>query len=164
MKSTKSLLAALVLTGAVFGGAVSTAFAANEVNTTPGYTSDGTPLALHGYDPVAFFTVGKPTVGNAKFVASHNGASYYFSSQENLDKFKAEPAKYEPQYGGYCAYGVSVGKKFDGNPDFWKIINGKLYLNLNADVQKKFDADTDGSLKKAEGLWPKIQSKAPGDL
>jgi len=160
----KTFVALVALSSAIFSASLSPSFAANEVNTSPGFTADGTPLALHGYDPVAFFTVGKPTVGNAKFFTSYKGASYYFASQENLDKFKADPVKFVPQYGGYCAFGVSVGKKFDGNPDFWKIIDGKLYLNLNADVQKKFDADTAGSLKNAEGNWPKIQSKAPADL
>lgn len=164
MIAKKSLVAVVMLCSAISGASLSPSFAANEVNTSPGFTSDGVPLALHGYDPVAFFTVGKPTAGDTKFVASHKGASYYFASQENLDKFKADPAKYEPQYGGFCAFGVSVSKKFDGNPEFWSIIDGKLYLNLNADVQKKFAADTAGALKKAEGNWPKIQSKAPAEL
>lgn len=164
MTPRKMLLATLVLSSAMFSAASAPAFAVNEINTAPGFSTDGTPLALHGFDPVAFFTAGKPTVGDAQFVASHNGASYYFASKENLEKFKADPAKYEPQYGGFCAYGVSVGKKFDGNPNFWTINNGKLYLNLNADIQKKFGADVSGSIKNAEGNWPKIQSKAPADL
>lgn len=164
MISRKTLIATLALSSAMVGAALSPADAVNEVNAAPGFSTAGTPLALHGFDPVAFFTVGKPTAGDAKFSATHNGASYYFASQENLDKFKAEPAKYEPQYGGYCAYGVSVGKKFDGNPIFWTIDNGKLYLNLNDDIQKKFSADVAGALKNANAQWPKIQSKAPADL
>lgn len=164
MKSAKILLNTLALSSALLGAGLSPAFAVNEVNTTPGLTTVGAPLGLHGYDPVAYFKGGKPVPGNAKFAAAGNGVAYYFANQANADAFKANPAKYEPQYGGYCAFGVSVGKKFDGNPHYWKIVDGKLYLNLNADVAAKFDADVPGALSKAEGNWPKIQDKAPGDL
>ncbi len=163
MKPTRTLLAAVALSGALFG-ATAPAFAVNEINTSPGLTTAGAPLAVHGYDPVAYFTEGKPVLGSSKLVATANGASYYFASQANLDLFKAAPAKYTPQYGGYCAFGVSVAKKFDGDPTVWKIVNGKLYLNLNADVAEKFNADVPGALKNAEGNWPKIQDKAPSAL
>jgi YHS domain-containing protein len=164
MKTHKTLLATLALSSALFGAALSPAYAVNEVNTAPGLTTAGAPLALHGFDPVAYFTEGKPAVGNSKFVGTHAGAAYYFASQANLDLFKANPAKYAPQYGGYCAYGVSVGKKFDGAPQYWKIVEGKLYVNLNADIAEKFNADVPGALKNAEGKWPAIQDKAPGAL
>jgi len=164
MKTSKTLLAALALSSALFGAAASPAFAVNELNTSSGLTTAGAPLALHGFDPVAYFTEGKPVLGNSKLAAAANGASYYFSSQANLDMFKANPAKYAPQYGGYCAFGVSVAKKFDGDPNQWKIVDGKLYLNLNADIAEKFNADVPGNLKKAEGNWPKIQDKAPAAL
>ena len=164
MNTTKTLLAALALSSAVFGAAVSPAFAVNELNTLPGLTTAGAPLALHGYDPVAYFTDAKPTLGNSKLVVANNGASYYFANQANLDMFKANPGKFEPQYGGYCAFGVSIGKKFDGDPNQWKIVDGKLYVNLNADIAEKFNADVPGALKKAEGNWPTIQDKAPTAL
>jgi YHS domain-containing protein len=164
MNTTKTLLAALALSSAVFGAAVSPAFAVNELNTSPGLTTAGAPLALHGYDPVAYFTDAKPTLGNSKLVVANKGASYYFANQANLDMFKANPGKFEPQFGGYCAFGVSIGKKFDGDPNQWKIVDGKLYVNLNADIAEKFNADVPGALKKAEGNWPTIQDKAPTAL
>lgn len=164
MSYARTLLASLALSGALLGGALSPAFAVAEVNTSPGLTKAGAPLALHGFDPVAYFIVGKPTQGDARLFASHGGASYYFASQANLDAFKADPAKFVPQYGGYCAFGVSVGKKFDGNPQHWRIENGKLYLNINADVATTFNKDVAGHVAKAEQRWPAIQSKAPGDL
>ncbi len=164
MITRKSLIASLALSGLLAGGALTPAYAVAEVNTVPGLTTAGAPLALHGFDPVAYFTAGKPVQGDAKLVASHKGAAYYFASQKNLDTFKADPAKYAPQFGGYCAYGVSVGKKFDGNPNFWKVAGGKLYLNLNADIANTFDKDVKGAVTKAEAQWPKIESKSPADL
>jgi hypothetical protein len=81
-----------------------------------------------------------------------------------FEMFKVNPAKYAPQYGGYCAYGVSVSKKFDGAPQFWKIVEGKLHVNLSAEIAEKFKADVPGALTKADGNWPKIQGKAPSAL
>jgi YHS domain-containing protein len=141
-----------------------TSFGANEVNTTSGYTAAGAPLALHGFDPVSYFSASTPTAGDARFTAVHDGAAYYFARQENLDLFKANPAKYAPAYGGFCAFGVSVGKKFDGDPRYWKIVDGKLYLNLNEEIAQKFNADPAGSIAKAEKNWPSIYSTAVGDL
>lgn len=155
------LLAAL---SAIYSGALAPAFAADEINTSPGLTKAGAPLALHGFDPVAFFTKGKPVEGKAKYEAQHNGASYYFESEGNLAAFKADPAKYAPAYGGFCAYGVSVGKKFDGNPNFWKIVDGKLYLNLDAEIAGLFAKDVPGAIDKANGYWPDIEHKAAADL
>ena len=85
--------------------------------------------AIRGYDPVAYFTEGKPVQGNEKLVYEWNNANWYFSSQQNLDLFKANPEKYAPQYGGYCAYGLSNGYKAPTDADAWTIDNGKLYLN-----------------------------------
>jgi YHS domain-containing protein len=160
----KKYVAALALSSAVLMAGGPSAFAINEVNTAPGLTTAGAPLALHGFDPVAYFTVGKPVQGSAKHISTHNGAAYYFASKANLDAFKADPAKYAPHYGGYCAYGVSVGKKFDGDPRFWKIVGGKLYLNLNADIAEKFNASPKESIAQADSNWPEIQDKAPASL
>ena len=144
------------------------ALAGPEVNTATGAVLvGGKPapgLAVHGYDVVAYFKEGKPVQGDAKFALTHKEATYRFSSQENLDTFKANPAKYEPAYGGFCAYGVSVGAKFDGDPRYWKIVDGKLYLNVNKDVQKKWLEDVPGNNKKADINWPQIKGKAPKSL
>lgn len=162
--SLKSLIpAALALAGALFA-TVLPAAAAHEVNTVPGLTAAGAPLALHGYDPVAYFTSGRPEHGKAEYTAKHDGAAYYFASETNREAFQANPEKYVPQYGGYCAYGVSVAKKFDGDPRFWKIVGGKLYLNLNAEIAQAFEADIKGAIKKADGHWPDIKSKPPAAL
>ncbi len=160
----KAFVTTLALSSTLLAGGPQSAFAVNEVNTAPGLTTAGAPLALHGFDPVAYFTAGKPVQGNASYVSTHNGAAYYFTSKENLATFEASPAKYAPHYGGYCAYGVSVGKKFDGDPRFWKIVGGKLYLNLNAEIARKFNADTKGAIAKADANWRTIEDKAPGAL
>ncbi len=160
----KKLVAAALLVSALALPLTTPALAVNEVNTVPGLTTTGAPLALHGYDPVAFFANGKPTLGDAKYAAAHDGAAYYFASEANLAAFEADPARYLPQYGGYCAYGVSVGKKFDGDPRFWKIVDSKLYVNLNADIAAKFNEDVAGAIKEANVNWRTIETKAPAEL
>jgi YHS domain-containing protein len=88
--------------------------------------SPGPGLAVHGHDVVAYFADGTPTAGSDEFAHVYDGATYRFASRANLDAFKADPAKYAPAYGGFCAYGVAVGKKFDGDPRFWKMVDGRL--------------------------------------
>lgn len=143
-------------------------FAGPEVNTAPGAVLvSGKPapgLAAHGFDVIAYFVQGEPVQGNAKYSLVHNGATYRFASQAHLDAFKANPAKYEPAFGGYCAYGVSVGAKFDGDPRFWKIVDGKLYLNLDAGVQKAWLKDVPGAIRKAEANWPELKDKSPSEI
>jgi YHS domain-containing protein len=162
---TRKLLAVAALGLSLLGTAIApgAAFAVDEQNVSKGGTLAGAGLAAHGYDVVSFFS-GQPVVGNDKFALAHNGAAYRFASQANLDTFKAAPAKYEPAFGGYCAYGAALGKKFDGDPRFWKVVDGKLYLNLNADIQAKWSEDVSGNLKKAEENWTKIKSTAVDKL
>ncbi len=141
------------------------AHAAGRINVSSGLTLTGSaPLAIHGYDPVAFFTEGKAIVGQAAHSAAHDGAAFYFASEKNQKAFEANPSRYLPQYGGFCAFGVSVGAKFDGDPRLFAVVKDKLYFNLNPDIQAKWKADIEGNIKKAEGNWPKIQDKAPGEL
>lgn len=139
-------------------------FAADEVNVSRGATLAGPGLAVHGYDVVSYFTKGGPALGSDKFAIAVDGATYRFDSQANLDAFKANPSKYEPAYGGYCAYGAALGKKFDGDPRLWKIVDGRLYLNLNSDIQKEWGKDQSGNITKADGNWLKIQSLPVGKL
>ena len=162
MTISKHIAAALVST-ALLGAAIP-AQAADEINVVPGLSIAGAPLALHGYDPVAYFTQGKPVRGTDKLVHVHEGAAYRFSSQAHLDSFKKNPDRYVPQYGGFCAFGVSVGKKFDGDPQLWKIEDGKLYLNLNQEIYETFLEDVDGNIEKADGNWPEIEHVAALDL
>jgi YHS domain-containing protein len=144
--------------------AAAPALAADEMNASAGLTAEGSPLALHGYDPVAYFTEGAPRPGRADLARAHDGVTYYFSSEKNRAAFAKNPTRYAPVYGGFCAYGVSVGKKFDGNPYFWKISGDRLYLNLNADIAAKFGKDVPGNIAKADQQWREIQHVAVGDL
>jgi YHS domain-containing protein len=130
----------------------SLSFAANiEVN------ANGNDLALKGYDPVSYFTKGAPTKGSNKFTAAYNGAIYQFSSNVNRDLFQSEPSKYAPQYGGFCAFGVTMNRKFDTDPTAWHISGDKLYLNLNKGVQKKWRTDMPGYIETAQGNWDGIK-------
>lgn len=159
-------LTAMALAG-ILGGTIP-ALAGPEVNTSTGIVlADGKPaagLAVRGHDVVAYFTESKPVRGNSKFAVIHKEATYRFASQANLDAFKANPAKFEPAYGGYCAYGVAVGAKFDGDPNNWKIVDGKLYLNLDDGIQETWLKDVPGNIKKAEANWPGIKGKAPSEI
>jgi YHS domain-containing protein len=108
---------------------------------------------------VAFFTEGKPTHGDASITATHNGASYMFASKRNRTLFEKDPEKYAPQYGGFCAYGVSVGALFPVDINTWQIVDGKLYLNLNPMIQNLFNQDLEGHLAEAEKKWPGLMQK-----
>lgn len=132
--------------------------------STANVNTDEQGIALHGYDAVAYFTTGKPTQGNPAFKAGYVGATYYFASAENQKKFKANPAAYAPQYGGFCAMGVALEKKLDGDPTVWKIVDGKLYLNVNKDVSVAWNRDIPGNLAKANVNWPTIEGKTPTEL
>lgn len=135
-------------------------FAADENNTVPGLTAAGAALGMHGFDPVAFINVNNRIEGSAKYTGVHDGVAYYFDSQENLDSFKKSPKNFIPQNGGFCTFGVSVGKKFDGNPRFASIEGGKLYLFLNEAIYKEFKKDKKGTIKKAAKNWKKIKHLA----
>ncbi|MFC3093936.1 hypothetical protein DRW07_10675 [Alteromonas sediminis] len=114
-------------------------------------------VAIHGYDPVAYFTQNSAVEGKAMYTATHEGAIYRFSSAENRDMFKANTEKYAPQFGGYCAMGVALNKKLDVDPDAFYIKDNKLYLNLNKAVQKKWMEDVPGNLKTAYRVWDGIE-------
>lgn len=119
-----------------------------------GYLSN---KAVSGYDTVAYFTEGKPVKGDSKYKTKYQGANWYFSSQANLDMFVAEPEKYAPQYGGYCAWAISVNNAFaSSDPKQWAIVDGKLYLNYNQDVKNKWDADRTLHISQADKNWPAL--------
>ncbi len=129
-----------------------------EVNT------DVTGLVIRGYDPVAFFSEGRAVPGNSEYAAEYDGGTYLFSTSANRDIFRANPEKYAPQYGGYCAYGVAVGKKFDIDAASWRIVNEKLYFNLNPMILEKWSRDANAYILKSEDNWPQIRSKEPSEL
>lgn len=120
---------------------------------------DNAGVAIQGYDPVAFFTDQKPVKGNPEIPARHNGATYYFASKEHRDLFKADPAKYEPVFGGYCAFGVSKGKLVEIDVNAFQIVNDRLILQYSKRVRDNFNKDTQGNLKKAESNWPGLVEK-----
>jgi YHS domain-containing protein len=120
------------------------------------YTGLLSSLAVGGYDAVAYFKVGRPVPGKAEFATEYKGATWRFSTRENLEAFKASPAAYAPQYGGYCAWAVSQNYTASGDPQYWKIVNGKLYLNYDASVQAKWEKDIPGFIVKADKNWPGV--------
>jgi YHS domain-containing protein len=122
----------------------------------PVYTGFLSSLAVNGHDPVAYFTEGKPVEGSSAFESEYKGATWRFASAANKAAFDAEPAKYAPQYGGYCAWAVSQGYTAKGDPATWRIVDGKLYLNYNAEVQRTWEKDIPGNIGKADGNWPKV--------
>ena len=116
--------------------------------------------AIKGYDPVAYFSEGKPMKGDARFAHEWQGAKWLFASAEHRDAFKAAPEKYTPQFGGYCAWAVSRNYTANSDPEkAWKIVNGKLYLNYSRDVQQTWEKDIPGNITKGDGNWPKILKK-----
>lgn len=125
----------------------------------PVYTGLFSNTAVGGYDAVAYFTEGKPVKGSKDFTTEYKDAEWRFASAENLDAFIASPEAYAPQYGGYCAWAVSQDYTAKGDPEYWKIVDGKLYLNYNADVQQKWEADIPGFITKANANWPGVLDK-----
>lgn len=145
---------------------------------------DATGYAVSGYDVVAYFDLQQSPVGEtqpegipgrADLTTEYNGAKFAFSNQANLDRFLADPAGFAPQFDGHCAYGVAVGNKVPGNPNLWRIVDGKLYLNITKSVVKDWEEDIPGYILQANAEWanglemqsasddriPKFSSEAP---
>ena len=123
----------------------------------PVFQDDG--LAIRGYDPVAYFTQGKPVEGAAKHQFKWNGAIWRFASAAHLAKFKANPKKYAPQYGGYCAYAVSRNYTAKIEPNAWTIHKGKLYLNYSKSVRRLWDSERANNIVKGDRNWPAVLSR-----
>lgn len=123
----------------------------------PIYTTFFSDKALKGYDTVAYFTEGKPVKGNSSFKTTYQGVTWLFSNKENLTMFKANPTKYAPQYGGYCAWAIGAKNSLaPGDPMQWTIYNDKLYINYDKEIQDKWLTDKDGFIQKADPQWPSI--------
>lgn len=120
------------------------------------FVKDG--AAIGGYDAVAYFTEGKPVKGLDEFSVTWKNVKWLFAGKQNADLFLADPEKYAPRYGGYCAYGCSRGYKAKTSPDAWTIVNGKLYLNYDTDVKAIWNRDQQGYIQKADASWPKIKT------
>lgn len=120
------------------------------------YKSFLSSSAVGGYDAVAYFTEGKPVKGKSDFKTSYMGADWLFSSRENLAAFKSNPEKYAPQFGGYCAWAVSQGYTAKGDPNYWSIVNDRLYLNYNAEIQNRWDKNKQNFIAQANKNWPSV--------
>lgn len=123
----------------------------------PVYVSDG--YAIGGTDPVSYFVDGEPNQGSDAFTAEYNGATWRFMSAANRDAFLADPEKYAPAYGGYCATGMSYGQKVPIDPTYWKIVDGQLYLNNSSTAQRLFLEDEPGTISRADGHWATIKEE-----
>jgi len=159
MQKRRALIAILTAFACACGlAATAPAFAAGpDVNATV------TGLALRGYDPVSYFTDGRPILGDYTIRASYEGAIYRFTSEEHKALFVKEPTKYLPQYGGFCAFGTAKGVKVDGDPKVWKIVDNKLYLNLAPPVAALWNQDNAGYIKAANEKWPELRDKPPSE-
>lgn len=118
-------------------------------------------LAIKGFDTVAYFAVGSAAKGDPKYAFVWNGARWLFSSAENLERFRQDPEAYAPQFGGYCSYAVSKGYTADGDPEAWKLVDGKLYLNYNKDVRTLWEKDEAGNIEKGMINWTGFESNPP---
>ena len=183
MASIAKILAGLAVIGVVFTASASAGepelIGTYDVNVSHGLTFTGNksdmpaPLALRGYDTVNYFTEGKPKVGNSTHAALHRGAIYWFASEEHKKMFVANPDRYVPQYGGFCAFGVTQVTKFDGDPLLWNIHNGKLYVNATPALQQKWlgkglvnvvGNNLDKNIAEANKIWPTISKAKPEAL
>ena len=115
--------------------------------------------AVKGYDVVAYFEEGAPREGSKAFTHEWNGATWRFATAENRDAFSADPERFAPQYGGYCAYAVAKGATADIDPQAWKIVDGKLYLNLSPSIQARWEKDIPGYIAKADANWPGLRDE-----
>jgi len=141
---TITLLAGFFMTGSLFGQALNL---------------DKNGVAIQGHDPVAFFTEKKPVKGKPALSSKSGGGTYHFSSEANKKAFDAEPTKYIPQFGGFCAYGVSKGDKVKIEVDAFQIVDGRLLLQYDKKVRETFNKDQKALLKKADANWPTVKDK-----
>lgn len=146
------LLSRLVLLFSVVILSTSIAFAGDY------FEKDG--VALGGYDPVSYFTAGKPQKGAAEHSFTYKGSKFYFASAANQKAFEKSPEKYAPQFGGFCSLGTAFGVKVSTQPDAFAVVKGKLYLNHDLQVQAKWKEDTAGNIAKAEKNWPEVSKSA----
>ena len=155
MNMTFSLLRfiKIVLLTAFLQAWIGAAFAASQISG-----ADNDP-AIDGYDAVAYFTVGKPVLGDKAYTTEWKGATWLFASAEHRDLFVAMPEKYAPQYGGYCAYAAAHNGVALGHGEQWKVVDDKLYLNNNWFAQKLWKTDIPGNIGEADKNWPKVQEK-----
>ena len=155
----KPLLAAFIVMSALAGLSASVATRAGVPRSTSQINIDQKGVALGGYDPVAYFDSGKPTRGTPAIFASYHGARYLFETVAHRETFLKNPAKYVPEFGGFCVVGAAFGEKVDVDPGTGKVVNGKLYLNNSERSLEIFEKDESGTIAKAESHWPTVKDK-----
>ena len=153
MRHSMVKLAAVALLSAIPASTPAFAKPAPEVNIE----ADG--LAARGYDVTAYFLQGQAVRGNKAHQLQYKGVTWRFASAESLARFKADPAAYAPQFGGYCAWAVSQGYVAPGDPEQWKVVDGKLYLNFNARAKELWEADQADAIKRGHANWPGVLTK-----
>jgi YHS domain-containing protein len=156
----KSVSAALLSAAPLTALVISAPAQAGVRGSTSEINTDEQGLALRGYDPVAYFDSGKPTHGLQSLSASFGGARYLFASAAHRKAFLADPKKYVPEFGGFCALGTAFGEKVDTDPETGQVVGGKLYLNNGPKALELFNQDRTGTIEKAEGNWPVVKGKA----
>jgi hypothetical protein len=122
----------------------------------PVYTGIIPGVAAGGYDAVAYFAEGAPVEGRKDISLDHAGATWWFATEANRAQFEADPDRYAPRYGGYCAYAVSHNDTAEGDPKAWSIVDGRLYLNASLRIRSKWELDARGNIAKADGFWPGV--------
>lgn len=162
MKTINTLLAAATAVLAV--STTTAAWAVDEYNVSKGTTLTGAGVALRGGDAVALASGLEVAPGDAAFTYEHDGVAYYFASEATMHRFAADPDRHLPEYGGFCAFGVAIGMKLDADPHFAEIVDGKLYLFLNAVAFAKYQEDRAGTLATAEENWPAMHHVAVAEV
>jgi YHS domain-containing protein len=153
MRQISALLASVILAAcAATPGKVSQTRPVDELNLQHG-------AALKGYDPVAYFVEGEAAAGSAAISYQWQGANWLFATPEHREAFMADPARYAPQFGGYCAFAVSRGTTADADPHQWAIVDGKLYVNNNAFAKKLWDQDRPANIVAGDANWPLIPKR-----
>jgi len=152
MRIANSLVVVAALTAAWISALPAPAHASDAIYT------NWRGRALSGYDPVAYFTEGRPVEGSAEFTTEWMGGEWRFASAANRARFLESPERYAPQYGGYCAWAMARGEAVSSDPQAWSIVGGKLYLNYSLSVQKQWEAARDESIRKADAQWPTVRA------
>ncbi len=145
-----------IFAAALFGIGLRVSAAPAHADQAPVHTGLLSRVAVSGYDPVAYFTDGRPVRGTTQHRIMHQGYEYRFASAEHLAAFRADPSRYLPQYGGYCAWAVAQGYTAPGNPQNWRIVDGRLYLNYNDEIQQRWERDIPGFIRAGNANWPGV--------
>jgi hypothetical protein len=159
--AARSLLIGLIMTVPALGLGPVLAF---DPSSPAPVNVERSGVGLKGNDPVSYFAVGEPVEGDPAITAVHDGTLYAFASTANRDAFVVDPERYLPAYGGFCALGMSFGKKVDIDPNAWKIVDGKLYVQANPRAAELWQRDIAGNISKADGEWPTVMNRAPDEL